>query len=226
MTPQKRKFIGIRDEDSARKYYSSRFGFIPHREVVWNSITRYLQEHFSFGERVLELGAGYCAWINNVKANEKHALDIYPEFGQFGNDNLRTNVGSCDNLSIYQSNYFDSVLASNLLEHLNEDSLIKTCEEVLRILKPGGLFIVIQPNFYYSYREYFHDYTHEKVFTHVSLTDFLQSFDFTIKSMQPRFMPFSFKKGLPVWPWLVALYLRLPFRPFAGQMLIVASKSP
>jgi ubiquinone/menaquinone biosynthesis C-methylase UbiE len=218
------KFIGIRDEDSARKYYSARFSYVPKRDSVWSVIASYLQGLFSHGEKVLEIGAGYCAWINNVKASEKHALDIYPDFAKYGSKELHAHVGNCDNLSQFKTNEFDSVLASNLLEHLSDDALVKTCEEVFRILKPGGKFIVIQPNFSISYRNYFDDYTHMKVFTHISLPDFLCTFGFNVLAVQPRFMPFSFKKGIPVWPWLVHFYLRLPYRPFAGQMLIVTEK--
>ncbi len=37
-----------------------------------------------------------------------------------------------------------------------------------------------------------------------------------------RFLPFSMRSRVPKWPWLVRLYLRLPFKPMAGQMLLVA----
>ena len=38
----------------------------------------------------------------------------------------------------------------------------------------------------------------------------------------PRFLPFSLKSRLPKSPYLVRLYLRLPLRPLAKQMLVVA----
>ena len=37
-------------------------------------------------------------------------------------------------------------------------------------------------------------------------------------------MPFSMKSRLPVAEWLVRLYLALPFRPLAGQFLVIAEK--
>jgi hypothetical protein len=56
------------------------------------------------------------------------------------------------------------------------------------------------------------------------MTDLLRSKGFVVERIESRFMPFTMKSRLPKWPWLVKLYLRLPWRPFAGQMLIFASK--
>jgi hypothetical protein len=39
---------------------------------------------------------------------------------------------------------------------------------------------------------------------------------------EPRFLPFSMKSRLPKVGWLVSLYLALPWRPLAGQFLLVA----
>ena len=41
-----------------------------------------------------------------------------------------------------------------------------------------------------------------------------------------RFVPEAGRAGTwRVWPWLVALYLRLPWRPLAKQMLVVARRA-
>jgi len=40
----------------------------------------------------------------------------------------------------------------------------------------------------------------------------------------PRFLPLTMKSRLPRWRWAVALYLRLPVRPMAKQMLLVAAR--
>ena len=84
--------------------------------------------------------------------------------------------------------------------------------------------ILIQPNYYYCYRNYFDDYTHCRVFTHVSLPDFLAARGFEIERVTPRFLPFSMKSRLPRWSFLIWLYLRLPWRPLARQMLVIARK--
>lgn len=210
--------------DSASGYYQSRFTHEPKRAATWRIICGYLQRFLPPEARVLEIGAGYCAFINQIDAREKHALDLYPGFVEFAARDVRTRVGSCDDLSAFASDQFDTVFASNLLEHLTREQLHATLEGVRRVLKPGGRFLVVQPNFRYAYREYFDDYTHLQIFTHRALADLLAAHGFSIEIVEPRFIPFSFKSHLPKWSWLVKLYLALPLRPFAGQMLVVAHK--
>ena len=85
--------------------------------------------------------------------------------------------------------------------------------------------ILIQPNFRYAFREYFDDYTHRAVFTDVSLPALLRAEGFAVERVEPRFLPYSMQGSrLPVAPWLVRAYLRSPFRPGAGQMLVVAKR--
>jgi SAM-dependent methyltransferase len=209
---------------SAAQYFQSRFTFDAGRAAVWKVIGGYLQRWIPPDGRVLDLGAGYCSLINHVQAREKHALDVYPEFGQFALPEVQTRVGGCDDLSPYATGYFDVVFASNLLEHLSREVLTRTLAEVRRVVKPGGRLILIQPNFRYCYREYFDDYTHMQVFTHVGLADLLSASGFAVEQMEPRFLPVSFKSRLPKWPWLTRLYLKLPWRPLAGQMLVVGRR--
>jgi hypothetical protein len=72
---------------------------------------------------------------------------------------------------------------------------------------------VIQPNFRYAYREYFDDYTHVAIFTHVSLCDVFRASGFDIIDVKPRFLPLSIKSGLPVRESLIRAYLASPIKP-------------
>jgi SAM-dependent methyltransferase len=213
----------IEDETSASKYYHARFVRDPRRSGVWRIICKYLQRHVPRDGRLLDLGAGYCDFVNNIQAREKHAVDLFTGFTSFAGPDVKAHVGSCADLSAFPDNYFDSVFESNLLEHLAEPILSSTLAEIRRVLKPTGRFIAVQPNFRYCYRTYFDDYTHVRVFTHVSLGDLLTASGFDLIATQPRFLPTTFKSRLPAWPWLTDLYLHLPFRPLAGQMLIVST---
>jgi hypothetical protein len=84
--------------------------------------------------------------------------------------------------------------------------------------------IVVQPNFRLEPRRYFDDYTHRIAYTDNSFRDFLRSLNWNIIHSEPRFVPFSMKSRLPTAEWLVRLYLALPFRPLAGQFLVIAEK--
>jgi SAM-dependent methyltransferase len=121
-------------------------------------------------------------------------------------------------------NSIDVVFASNLFEHFNDEELEAIMLNIKRVLKPNGKIILLQPNIFYAYREYWDDYTHKKAFSHVSLADFLSSQDFQILKVYKKFIPFSLKSRLPKSYLLTKLYLLSPIKPFAKQMLAVAEK--
>ena len=85
--------------------------------------------------------------------------------------------------------------------------------------------MLMQPNIFYAYREYWDDYTHKKAFSHNSLCDFLASQGFIVDRVEGRFIPFSLKSRLPKSHWLTKLYLALPFRVFAKQMFVMGRKA-
>jgi SAM-dependent methyltransferase len=120
---------------------------------------------------------------------------------------------------------FDVVLASNILEHFSPSEIGPVVDGVRTALRPGGRFVIIQPNFRYAWKQYFDDYTHRSVFTDVSLPALLRAHGFGIVAVKPRFLPYSLKGArVPITPFLVNAYLRSPLKPMAGQMLVVAVK--
>lgn len=207
-------------------YYRSRLKPNKKREAAWCELTKYIQKDINPEGRLLELGAGYCHFINKVQAREKHALDRFEEVRRYAAPEVRTHIGSCTRLTACEDNYFDAVFASNLFEHLTRPEFDETLREVQRVLKPDGTLIILQPNFKYAYREYFDDYTHTAVFTETSLADSLAAHGFTIRKVVRRLVPFSvYSSSLPVFKPLLWLYLRSPIRPLAAQMYVVAENA-
>jgi ubiquinone/menaquinone biosynthesis C-methylase UbiE len=199
--------------------------YSPERGRVWAVITEYLQKYLPADPKVLDIGAGYCDFINNIKAKEKHALDAWKGFTKYAKGEVTTHVQSCTDMEGLDPDHFNCVFASNLLEHLEENDIKKTISEIKRVLASGGRLILIQPNFKYAYREYFDDYTHKTIFTDSGLRDMLEANGFKIIELIPRFLPFSMKSGGGVSsPSVVSIYLKSPLRPFAKQMLVVAEK--
>jgi SAM-dependent methyltransferase len=205
-------------------YFAVRFTDNPARGKLWEVLCRYLQRDIPPDGAVLELGGGYCDFINNIRAREKHAMDLFAGIREAAAPGVETHVQSCTSMPNFRANSFDTVFASNLFEHLTREQLADTLAEVLRVLRPGGRLIVIQPNFKYAYRYYFDDFTHIQIFTDVGLADLFRSHGFEIERVVSRFLPFSLKVRAPKWPWLLSVYLALPWRPFAGQMYIRAAK--
>jgi SAM-dependent methyltransferase len=203
----------------------------PARAIVWREIAAHLREWVGSSAHVLEIGAGYCGWINAVDAARRVAVDAWPGFVQHAAPGVETAVLDLRNgLASLADDSLDVVLASNVLEHFEPDAVDAIVADAVRILRRNGRLIVIQPNFRYAYRRYFDDYTHRSVFTHVSLPNLLRSHGVRIVRLEPRFLPYSMRgSGIGrIAPGLVALlvraYLTSPIKPGAGQMLVVAQK--
>jgi len=209
------------------KYYKTRFSEDKRRSFVWKEIAKWISKRFiPQNSCVLDLAAGYCGFINNIKASERWAVDISPLCLQFADKNVKTVIDDALRF-LYKSKkeYFDFVFVSNFFEHLERKKLDKVLKGILRVLKPSGRLIVIQPNFKYCFREYFDDYTHLSVFTDKSFNDYLESSGFIVEKILPKFIPFSLKTKLGFFYRFIGLYLILPFKPLAGQMFVVAKKS-
>ena len=203
-------------------YFDVRFPNYSYRDKMWIPVVEYLQRWIPAESKVLEVGAGYCNFINHIQAKEKHASDR-ESVVKYADANVSQYIESVTDLT-HDDNYFDVVFESNMFEHLTYEEAHKGAQEIFRVLKSGGRFIAMQPNFRYFSEYYFDDYTHKTPFSHVSFPAMLENYGFEIEKVIPRFLPATFKQRLPRIPFLVWLYLRSPFKPFAGQMLVIAKK--
>jgi SAM-dependent methyltransferase len=205
-------------------YFKTRLAPDPNREKVWSVVVPWLQRFIPPNAAVLDVGAGYCTFINQVRAAERHAVDVAPLVTEHAAPGVIAHVAPSYHMQGVPSAHFDVVFESFLFEHLTREELADTLAEILRVLKPGGRLLAAQPNFYYAYRRYFDDYTHRLVFTHTSLADRLVAAGFELERVFPRFLPFSLRSALPTFRPLVWLYLHSPLKPCAGNMLIVCRK--
>jgi SAM-dependent methyltransferase len=212
-------------EPAKRSYFTTRFVSDPKREALWRHLTAYLAQFIPPGATVLELGAGYCHFINRVPAARRVAVDIGPQINEAAGPGVETHqAGALAFLQHTQAEQFDFILASNFFEHFKWEELHALIPQVLRALRPGGRLAVIQPNFRLAPNRYFDDYTHRTIFTDVSLRDWLESAGFDVVKQTPRFLPLTIKSRLGSFSFLTPLYLRMPWRPLAGQMFVLAER--
>ena len=205
-------------------YHEVRFQFDPQRAKVWKILAGYLQRWVDPQGGLLEMGAGYGEFSRAIHAGQKWALDINPGLVAYWDKGVEPIIQSAlDRLPI-ESNSLATVFASNFFEHFTLEQGAVILAEIQRVLRPGGCLIVVQPNFRLEPRRYFDDYTHRTAYTDNGFGDFLKSSGYKVIHAEPRFTPFSMKSRMPVTTWLIQLYLSLPWRPFAGQFLIVAEK--
>lgn len=205
-------------------YFRTRMPVDPRRRGVWREIVRYLARYFPADGAVLEIGAGYCDCINAVPAKRRIALDRWEDVRRHAAEGVETIVGECTEIPGLAPESLDVVVASNLFEHLTREELDATLRRIRTLLKAGGRLIAIQPNYRLDPKRYFDDPTHRLIFTEASLCATLEENGLPPERVEARFLPLTLRGRLPARPWLVRLYLSLPLRPLAGQMLIVCRK--
>jgi ubiquinone/menaquinone biosynthesis C-methylase UbiE len=205
-------------------YYETRLTADPKRAEVWRHVAAYLAPWVDPDGALLDLAAGYADVTAASTAARKVAVDANPALADLVADDIEAVVGDATDLSTFGDGEFATVIASNFVEHLDHDRIDVLLEGIHRVLRPGGHLILIQPNFRLAPRRYFDDYTHRTIWTDTSLGDLVAARGFTVRRIEPRFLPLTMKSRLSFGHRLVPLYLRLPYRPLAGQMLLVAER--
>jgi SAM-dependent methyltransferase len=204
-------------------YHGSRLPEDRRRDVLWESLWRY---YFSFvvdkQDCVLDLGAGYGNFINAVQARRRIAIDSWDRFPEFLMPDVEFRVGNVTDLGFIDDGAVDFAFASNLFEHLTQADFAVVLDALRGKLSAHGTLTILQPNYRYAYREYFDDYDHKAVYSHVSLADYLTANGYEVFDVRPRFMPLSVKGSLPVKPFLIRAWLASPFKPIGKQMLVRA----
>lgn len=221
----------MKQEEYLKKLYDNRFDYKQRKAklALWKVlINSFLQKHIGSNSTVLDIGGGYCEFINQVQARKKYLIDLNPDSKKFANPDI--NVLNFDILDLNEQDIplpsFDRIFISNFFEHLRDkEELVAVLLFCFKCLKPGGALLVIQPNFKYSTKEYYDFIDHQLPITHISLQEILQTVGFNIDVLIPRFLPFS-TKGRPASTNLLKLYIKLPFLWYflGGQMFIKASK--
>jgi hypothetical protein len=104
------------------QYFQTRFTVDPRREILWRTLVRhYFQPLISPQDCVLELGAGYGNFINNVSAARRIAQDQWPDFPKHLQAGIESHVGEISDLSFLDDNSVDFVFASNVFEHISQE---------------------------------------------------------------------------------------------------------
>lgn len=109
----------------------------------------------------------------------------------------------------------DCVIAFDVIEHFTRDELIGFVDEVKRVLKPDGRWIIHAPNGEspFSGRMRFWDFTHELAFTRTSIAQLLYSSGFSdVRSYEDEPIPHGLKSLIRWTLWkgfraMLRLYL-------------------
>jgi len=199
---------------------------LPAKNRIWQVLcTDFFARHVGVDDVVVDIGAGYCEFINNIRCGRKIAVDLNPEVARRAGPDVEVINESCSAIASLPDRSVDVVFMSNFLEHLpDKAAVLATLRECHRLLRPGGRAIILQPNIRFLPGEYWDFFDHHTPLTDRSLVEGVQLAGLTPVRVIPRFLPYTTKSRLPQAPWLIRLYLRVPlaWRLLGKQALVVA----
>lgn len=195
------------------------------RQHMWRVLCQdFFQRYVPPTSSVLEVGAGYCEFINHIHASRKLAVDLNPDTPHFAAPEVQVIATSSTDLSAIAPGSMDIAFASNFFEHLSRADIVLTLQEVARALKPGGRFLILQPNYRFCYRDYWMFFDHLTPLDDRSLGEALETQGFRVIHTLPRFLPYTTQSRLPKSLALLKVYLRLPlaWQIFGQQAFVIA----
>jgi SAM-dependent methyltransferase len=200
------------------------------KNLVWEVLCRdFFQQFVPSRGVVLDLGAGYCEFVDHISARRRIAVDLNPDtrlHAAVGVEVIETDSRS---LSAVESSSVDTVFTSNFFEHLpDKTALLESLRECHRTLKQYGLIVVMMPNIKHLPGAYWAFLDHHLPLTERSVAEALELSSFQIVRCDSRFLPYTVSDSrLPVRAGLVRAYLRIPlaWRLLGKQMLIVGRKT-
>ena len=219
----------VADPVELERIYARRFeAETAYRLKIWKTLVNdFFSSYVAPEESVLDLGCGYGQFINNIRAQQKYAMDMNPRARQHLAPDVHFLEQDCSAVWMLSSDTLDVVFTSNFFEHLpNKRALSDTLKEAYRCLRPGGTLIAMGPNIKFLPGLYWDFYDHHLPLSELSLKEALEIVGFRCLRVTSRFLPYTMVNA-PRYPSaFLSAYLKVPllWRVIGRQFLIVATK--
>lgn len=140
-------------------------------------LVKYLYDKYSMkpGQKILDIGCGRGE-ITKEFSNLKLKIEAVDKDKSKEHDFKIKYLDVEKDKFTYKNNTFDIVFSKSVLEHLSDPT--NFMKEIYRILKPGGLVILMTPDWVSQMKIFFNDYTHKQPYTKYGLYDLLKIFNF------------------------------------------------
>jgi SAM-dependent methyltransferase len=198
------------------------------KDLVWKALCEgFFQKFVDPADTVLEIASGYGEFSRYIVASRKIAVDLNPDARECLPDGVEFYLTSASELSMIPSESVGTCFSSNFFEHLpSKEIMDDVLQEVLRVLRPGGLYVVMQPNIRYEPGRYWDYYDHILPLSHLSCREAFAIAGYEVVELIDRFVPFSTDSQIPQHPLLVRIYLmcRPLWRWMGGQFVLVGRK--
>ena len=168
------------------------------KERVFNTLNNLLKTFFSKSFKkdqfLLDLGSSDGTLIEIAENFGLQAVGLDVDKINLEKDKINLPDNSCD-----------IVTALSLIEHLSNPS--NFIDEVKRVLKKDGFFIIVTPDWQSNVKNFYDDPTHVRPYTTSSLKFLLEISGFK----QIKILPWVVNK--PVWMW------KIPFKFFLAKII-------
>lgn len=212
-----------------RSLYEDRFaGKHAFRDRVWQILTKqFFSKWIAATDTVLDLGCGYCEFINNVRAVKKFGMDLNPDSVEQAANDVELILHDCSTPWPVAPGSIDVVFTSNFLEHLmDKPEVMAVLRNAYAALKPGGRFIAIGPNVRHVPGLYWDFFDHLVPLTDRSLSEALTAAGFHVEESIDKFLPYTMSGARTYPPFVLTAYLRMrpAWRILGKQFLVVAQR--
>jgi ubiquinone/menaquinone biosynthesis C-methylase UbiE len=208
------------------KIYNKRFRNIGKRTKVWRILVDlFFYKFISKSDTVLDIGGGYCEFINSIKCKKKYVLDINSDVKKYANKDVVVLIASSTKIPLAHEK-IDKIFISNFFEHITREDIIKTIIEMRRVLKKNGEIITMHPNIRFLQKDFWRFFDHITPIDDRALEEIFSVYDFSVEKKILRFLPYTMSGGKNTPLTFVKIYLRFSilWKFFGKQSLLVFKK--